>query len=303
LTSYLKKVSDVSTFKENIEIIINTILKIIYYLYEDNELKSSAIMNELVSTIPCTKKLLGDVRVMFKNNTKYAEMKNHLYKQLVKNCNIFSSKKFNIAKLVLYNKLSIYRFVCTKTYFHNLLIYIYSTYLAIFNRRQKGGLFEFSGLVQDIIIKTKKCKGTITTSDFKILFDYFKNMSANDVKDIILNDITQYDGNDIHIKFKRTMTILYIYKYIINFIFKVIIENICGKESNFYNIVEFIDSCITFFIALYLLSLEKIISKCIDYIDGFITDSNLKRIINVLLKTIFNHTNMDIDLQDCDAFD
>jgi hypothetical protein len=294
-------INKIIELKGNTLEIIEIMIKICNYMLEylQKKIDIDELMDNLENIIPCINKFKDAIKSVFiifytniKNFKLISRLKN-IIQILLRNTYNYSANK-----ILIYKDLLKYRYICSKNFFNNLLNNIYNNYHGKNNKiKQKGGSFIHTIKIKEINIITTKICNSITSTQIYNLFKTIKDYSADELKDVMLNDISENDGD---LRIKKILILLYIYKYTINFILKTILYISVGDTNLVYNFLDFLDSCITLFIVFYLLNLENIIQKIIEYIISIIPDRDAKYTIQMLLQFIFIHQGSTLRISQCD---
>lgn len=133
------------------------------------------------------------------------------------------------------------------------------------------------GLVSTSIVAS--CNGLTTIQLYK-MYQTIKDFSVEQMKDIILDD--------------NILKILYVTKYVLNFIFKVIVSLAFGIKTTIYKFLDFVDTIISFFIALYMLGVDTIHEKIVNNVIKSIPNSDLQKLLGILFK--FMYTNIECEI-------
>ena len=200
--------------------------------FENKEFSVQQLLDELTTIIPCSSEFLSTFQVLFEKLKSY----NIRMTEIRSNIAVYiQNKRLNLQE----NIFGKFKNMCSPVYFKQSVSYFLSYGKRQGGaRRHKGGGFSF---IKDMPI-LKNCNGLTTTVLYE-LYDKIKNCTIDELKGLLIVDI----DNSLTKK-------IYQLKYLINFVFKIIMRRI---SSVIYNILDFIDTILSFILAILISDFSK----------------------------------------------
>lgn len=234
-----------------------------------NKINIKDFINKLDKIIPCSDQLNDIFTQLFTELKNYIESNISISKTNIIFLNNFKNEliKHNILLNFFTNSLT------NKTCFTTI------TKTEIMDQINKYNITTFfsGGNYKNILnikLNFKDNCSNFTTLDVFNMYNTIKNFTAEQLNDVIIGDIK----NNI-------IKILYICKYLINFIFKLIFKNI--KDYTIFNILDFIDTLLSLTIVISILSLDNMKEYFIIFITKIMPKNELSNQIINLLNIMF----------------
>ena len=255
------------TFNTSIIDVVIKLSDLIANYFESRDINQ--FINDFYITIPCNRQFTEIFKQLFKSLSNHLKSEINVFvKKLRENNDKFLNKIKERGLKIIYTGMQI-KNSCTTSAINNAIKYLQLPTRfndKIFSNYKGGGL-----IVETI--KYNGCSGfNITTNNIYNLYVTIKNFTIEQLKDVVIEDI---DNNIIKI--------LYISKYLIKFIFRMIF--VVVPNIKIQQILDVIDSILSLIITIYILSLDIINEYIIDFFEQILPKNNLNKLIMELVKS------------------
>lgn len=256
------------TFNTSIIDVVIKLSDLIANYFESQDINQ--FINDFYRTIPCNRQFAEIFKQLFESLSNHlkSKIKDFVIK-LRENNDKFLNKIKERGLKIIYTGMQI-KNSCTTSAINNAKKYLQLSMQ--FNYEKIFGNYNGGGLILETI-NYNGCSGfNITTKDIYKLYDTIKNFTIEQLKDVVIEDI---DNNIIKI--------LYISKYLIKFIFRMIF--VVVPNIKIQQILDVIDSILSLIITIYILSLDIINEYIIDFFEQILPKNNLNKLIMELVKS------------------
>jgi hypothetical protein len=254
------------TFNTSIIDVVIKLSDLIANYFESQDINQ--FIHDFYKTIPCNRQFTEIFKQLFESLSNHlkSKIKDFVIK-LRENNDKFLNKIKERGLKIIFTGMQI-KNSCTTSAINNAKKYLQLLIRLNYGIRlgnNKGG-----GLNLETI-NYNGCSG-FTTKDIYNLYDTIKNFTIEQLKDVVIEDI---DNNIIKI--------LYIFKYLIKFIFRMIFVEV--PNIKIQQILDVIDSILSLIITIYILSLDIINEYIIDFFEQILPKNNLNKLIMELVKS------------------
>jgi hypothetical protein len=233
--------------------------------YFENKYSIHEFINKLKDIIPCSDKFIHIFYELFTLLKSYIKDNINILRSNI--TGFISIKQQKIYSKTI-NVLTKFKNICSKNDFKSSL----NSFLML----KGGGLDdedqEYNN-INNIVIKND-CNNVTTLEIYK-LYKIIKDFSLEQLKDIVIDDIE----NNI-------IKILYVCKFLINFIFKIIFLLKSNTENTIYKLLDFTDTVLSLIITISVLSLEKIKEYILIFLTNIMPQNEFGSKLIYLLKII-----------------